>query len=659
VIFDKLTLCNFGAYRGEHSVVLTPPSKSRPIVLFGGMNGAGKTTLLDALQLAFYGKLAKCSNRGSRAYEEFLALSMNRYAEPDETAFIELDFRHQYQGAARRYTVRRSWWLTPTGAKESVEVAINGIDDQTIADAWPEYAEDLIPSRLAHLFFFDGEKIEALADRASAAELLRAGIHSLLGLDMVDRLGADLRVLVARKAKEAASSPENALKVSKLSDEVKVLEIEDFALFEQHATLTAKLEHAQHAAIRVETRLSGEGGEIYRQKHALTSAKENLQRELSELDGELRDLAADALPLALVSNLLDGVLAESKDAAVAARSTAVEQILAERDANLVAHLGKAKLPKPFIEECRAFLAKDRKSRQARHGTTAQTTLSADALASLAHLQRTGLPHLVETARRKCKDRKRILNRLAESERLIKSVPDEEAIQPLLFEAAQARAAVIALETDLAAVAYKKSQTEALLLRKKVELDRAVRQSVEDQLNSEEAIRITEYSNLAQSVLATFRTRIIEKHLGEVQELILSSLQHLLRKKRLVRDLTIDPKSFEINLIGSDEKVIRPERLSAGERQLLAVSMLWGLAKACRRPLPAVIDTPLGRLDSEHRGRLVDRYFPNASHQVLLLSTDEEIRGSYVKSLAPAIGHHYTIEFSEISMSTSIRAGYFD
>jgi DNA sulfur modification protein DndD len=623
------------------------------------MNGAGKTTLLDALQLVFYGKLAKCSNRGSRAYEEFLALSMNRYAEPDETAFIELEFRHQHQGALRRYTVRRSWWLTTTGAKESVEVAINGIDDQAVADAWPDYAEDIIPSRLAHLFFFDGEKIEALADQGSAADLLRAGIHSLLGLDTVDRLGADLRVLVARKAKEAAANPTKAQHLSKLSEEVTLLEKEDFGLFEQHATLTAKLEHAQHATSKVETRLSAEGGEIYKQKHALTSAKENLERELSDVDGELRDLAADVLPLALVADLLDGVLIESKDAALAAQSTAVEQVLAERDANLVAHLGKAKLPKPFIEECRAFLAKDRQSRQIRRGTTAQVTLSTEALASLAHVQSTGLPNLIETARRKCTDRGRILNRLAETERLIKSVPDEEAIQPLLLEAAQARAEVIALETDLAAVACKKSQTEALLNRKKLELDRAVRESVEGRLNSEEAIRITEYSNLAQSVLVTFRTRIIEKHLGEVQGLILNSLQHLLRKKRLVRDLTINPQSFEICLIGNDDKLIRPERLSAGERQLLAVSMLWGLAKACRRPLPAVIDTPLGRLDSEHRGSLVNRYFPNASHQVLLLSTDEEIRGAYVKALAPAIGHHYTIGFDETSMTTSIRSGYFD
>ena len=60
--------------------------------------------------------------------------------------------------------------------------------DQTIGDSWAEYAEEFVPSRLSHLFFFDGEKIEALADLGNAADVLRTGIHSLLGLDLVDRL---------------------------------------------------------------------------------------------------------------------------------------------------------------------------------------------------------------------------------------------------------------------------------------------------------------------------------------------------------------------------------------------------------------------------------------------------------------------------------------
>ena len=65
-------------------------------------------------------------------------------------------------------------------------------------------------------------------------------------------------------------------------------------------------------------------------------------------------------------------------------------------------------------------------------------------------------------------------------------------------------------------------------------------------------------------------------------------------------------------------------MSAGEKQLLAISLLWGLARVSEKHLPVAIDTPLARLDSSHRQNLIERYFPTASHQVILLSTDTEI-----------------------------------
>lgn len=76
-------------------------------------------------------------------------------------------------------------------------------------------------------------------------------------------------------------------------------------------------------------------------------------------------------------------------------------------------------------------------------------------------------------------------------------------------------------------------------------------------------------------------------------------------------------------------------------------------------MPTIIDTPLGRLDSSHRRHLVDRYFPLASHQVILLSTDEEIVGGYHKALAPFVAHHYRLAHDEAFGQTRIEPGYFE
>jgi len=87
-------------------------------------------------------------------------------------------------------------------------------------------------------------------------------------------------------------------------------------------------------------------------------------------------------------------------------------------------------------------------------------------------------------------------------------------------------------------------------------------------------------------------------------------------------------------------------------------MLWGLARASGRPLPVVIDTPLGRLDSSHRDQLLKRYFPNASHQVLLFSTDEEIDEECFRKIKPWVGRAYRLEFDESLDATQVQPGYF-
>lgn len=69
MIFEEVTLYNYGIYKGLHTVSLDSNDPTKPVILIGAMNGAGKTTFLDALQLALYGKHAKCSERSKFCFE--------------------------------------------------------------------------------------------------------------------------------------------------------------------------------------------------------------------------------------------------------------------------------------------------------------------------------------------------------------------------------------------------------------------------------------------------------------------------------------------------------------------------------------------------------------------------------------------------------------
>lgn len=196
-------------------------------------------------------------------------------------------------------------------------------------------------------------------------------------------------------------------------------------------------------------------------------------------------------------------------------------------------------------------------------------------------------------------------------------------------------------------------------RKERALTRLLEAGAEAEGNRQDRSRVLVHSAKVRKTLGAFRRAVTERHVRRIEQLVLESYQQLLRKASLVSRLTIDPETYALTLFGRDDKVLNAERLSAGERQLLAIALLWGLAKASGRPLPTAIDTPLGRLDSEHHIHLVERYFPFASHQVILLSTDEEISGHYLSRLERWIGRTYCLAYDDKAGETRILPGYFE
>ncbi len=70
--------------------------------------------------------------------------------------------------------------------------------------------------------------------------------------------------------------------------------------------------------------------------------------------------------------------------------------------------------------------------------------------------------------------------------------------------------------------------------------------------------------------------------------------------------------------------IHKDLLSAGEKQIFALSLIWGLGKLSLFELPIIIDTPLSRLDWEHSANNVGFFYKSAARQVIILPQDREI-----------------------------------
>jgi len=84
------------------------------------------------------------------------------------------------------------------------------------------------------------------------------------------------------------------------------------------------------------------------------------------------------------------------------------------------------------------------------------------------------------------------------------------------------------------------------------------------------------------------------------------------------------KNFEIKIVDFLEREMSLNSLSAGQKQILATALIQALGSVSEVKSFVCIDTPLARIDKENRKTIISNYYPNASKQVIILSTNSEI-----------------------------------
>ncbi len=106
------------------------------------------------------------------------------------------------------------------------------------------------------------------------------------------------------------------------------------------------------------------------------------------------------------------------------------------------------------------------------------------------------------------------------------------------------------------------------------------------------------------------------------------------------------------------KKIELGRLSKGERQIFILALYWAIIEISGQNIPFIIDTPYARIDANHRKEISEKFFPNISDQVIILSTDEEINEEYYKIVKPYVSKEYLLINDENENRTTIKNNYF-
>ncbi len=654
---DRIVLTNVGVFAGRNEIVLTPTDPRKPVVLIGGQNGGGKTTLLDALQLAFYGPLAKCAGRGKLAYKAYLKDLVHSGVDPAEGAAVQVHFRRITEGQPRALAVTRSWSDRGKGVEEFVDVVSESMRDPVLSEHWAEYIENYLPASLASLFFFDGEQIAAMAEDEHAAGLLETALQSLLGLDLVEQLKIDLSVLERRKT-EMVAKDEVRLGLETLEAEVKGAEQAVEAAVQEQARIKSLLAHLRDKdLVDLRTKFSKDGGDLFLQREELARQRASVQGDLAETEQNLKALAAGVGPLLLVEDLLCAVEEQANRELEQQRNRLLAAAEEERDRQVIEFLRKRKLAATALAAVRSALDTHRHTCE-ESATTAYLNPPPELPEELRRLREVTLPQTEARVAVLLSQYSVAREHIARLDGQLASVPSADAIGHLQQQIQKLEKRIQEAEVELRVADETRRLRDVALAQKQRAWRALFDKATEASESAEDDGRILSRIPRIQSTLGELRQRVVARHLSTFERVILESFQCLLHKTNLVTALRIAPVDYRITLTGSKGQALPFQRLSAGERQLLAASILWGIAKASGRPVPTFIDTPLGRLDSSHRRHLVERYFPAASHQVVLLSTDEEIIGKYHSLLGPCISRTYRLSHNKGTHRTTIEEGYF-
>ena len=672
MLLKRIILEDFGLFRGRNELDLVPRTRHRqrrPVVLIGGKNGSGKTTLLDALRLCLYGPLALGTRVSVREYEDYLAERVHR-ANSDlfqpTAAAVAIEFEYAQAGETSTYFVERRWEQLDRGLRVHLTVKRDGLAlDELDREHADDFLRDLIPTGVSQLFFFDGEKIQQLAEGDQDHVALGEAIQGLIGLDHVERLRGDLRLYAGRLHDQPEAEPLRGQQEA-LGKEKKELEARLVELTRESDEARCRRDRIRQEIAREKHKLAQSGGAFAVRRDSLIAEKDQLGRTISDAEAELRASCEGLLPFTLAAGLCRELQAQLIAEQAILRWQAHEAALRERLDHVKARLGQSLFPPgqpPELSGKHQSAVQGRVERLL--DQLIQPPPNLPAMPVLHRIADEDRDRLVMAAGRVANDlplqlagiRQRLersTRRMQEIEEALARIPAESELQPLLDR-------LQTLHQDLGAAQAAVERAEAAVHEIDLRLAQVARQlgRIGDQLRdldkSDGRARLVAQ---VQAALDEFGRTLTASKVAELRDAVVRSFARLWRKGDLVRRIEFDPADLRVTLFDQHGRLIPKHRLSAGEKQIYAIAMLWALAQVSGRPLPVVIDTPLGRLDRDHRGHLVTRYFPHASHQVVILSTDTEIDQEYFRDLGPSVSHAYHLRYDPAESRCVVEEGYF-
>lgn len=635
---------NFGVYAGDNQFVF---EGDKPIVLIGGMNGRGKTTFLEAVLIALYGSNSFAYTESKyKSYAQYLRSFVNKSAE-DKCCSVVLEFEI-FNGDVERYVIKREWDTLTKKTEERIKVYKDGTLNEFLTNNWPLFVENILPSALSSFFFFDGEKIAEMAVDNSNNQLKNA-IRAMLGITVLDALENDISRNIKRIHKENSSS-ETADGVQKLRDE------KDEAA-DQLRSIEEQIEQAEIILTEDTNKLDElhhlyavEGGNAVEKKQSIMQNRASLKAQLISEEERLYSISAEVLPLLMVSDLVSDIKLqatdEHNDSILRQAVSQLEVLLTDFEES---YSGDTKASKDFYEYVKSQTADD--------CVESVYELSDQALFQVNELVETKITEARDLTEEILVSKRKLEKQISEQDSYLTLDINEKELQSIFSKIKKIEKKIVEDKVVLSKLDQKRASANARVMSTTAEFNKYVEAYLATAEMIDSTERTLKYSNMALQILDRYQVELQKRKADLLSNTITECYKKLANKKNLINRIEMDPESLNVKYVSGDGLEVGRDSLSAGEQQLMVISILWALAICSKKKLPVIIDTPLSRLDSLHRAALIKTYFPNAGEQTIILSTDSEIDSKYYQLMKDDIGDEFTLNYDERTKSTSIERGY--
>ena len=667
MLLTKVIINDFGVYRGRNEFDFqTKPDK--PIILCGGTNGAGKTTLFESIMLCFYGQNSFEQKTSQKQYHDRILRKIHRYLgtkKAADEASVTIEFQFAHEEKIVEYQVMRMWQNNDEKIDETFTIKKKKPSDEKFVkldsieeSGWQVFIEQLIPKGIVKLFFFDGEQIQKIADEGEIDNHIKSSFDALLGLDLVKQLINDIGLTLLRNSK--GETKKILDEINRLTKEKEESEEKRDDFQNKQINLQTKIDFLQKQVDVQEVNFKKIGGQFARNREELTIEKARLESKLENVEKEIRELCSDTLPFSLIPKQMMEVKNEINADQQKLQDSFEKSILEKNFQDLLDNIKSESFLPNITNDVRQNVTKQidellkNKIESVSNSTKTTYNLSADDMNQTIQL----IDEINDSSEQKIEALVNTFNVVSNSLEQIKvgldSAPREDEFGPIFSELTQTTRELGELQNELEHLRTLESQEKSLIIL----VNSKIRANLKNKHEDKKRMAGLEIGSNVQDVLEDYAKSLRSKKLELLESYILDKLQVLLHKQNFIEKISIDRETFQVKLYKGNDDEITKDMLSKGELQMYATAVVWGLALTSGRPLPFMIDTPLARLDEEHRNSVVEQFYPNASHQTIILSTDSEVNFEYYKKLEPYISNSFVIQYDSDKGCTKKHDTYF-